>query len=267
MPRKPHVDQTSMQAFQQMMKSPVMKNPHEGLRAGSEGVIFRNKRGAPIEVLKEMQAILEIFSMGMGQMLAKGAKVKGKPPVLQFSELLFPGEAESHDMHVYVCDRNGKRWPTMADGAFLFYQIHIMQSIEEFNRFPFWIHSIIPFETCCLAKMKDVQSTTQTFVADAVSAIKKRDGREMHPYDCQVEIHNNGILELEKENIVKGLQEQIERFSDVLVFDRNFDRTLTDKNRPSDKTVLFKIVVLGENAYFSVLYASHIAYGYEFVKI
>ena len=246
-----------------------MQMPHVCFNPSSEGVIFQTTKGAGIDAQREMQCLLQTIIDGMEILWNGGLDTKEEIPKVRFSEFSFAFETASEDLNVFFCERGEPMWPSVTDAAWTSFSILFNAKKKSEVRFPGLIRAVVPFSTCCRANMTDIRETLKTFIADSVETIRRRVtamqiSHLMGPYDVSVEIHSNSTLKVSDEVIVRILHDELTKFNDIMVFDGKFENTLAVPEKFEAMTALFQVIILEDQAYFSVVYRPHAVHWLNF---
>ena len=267
-----NVDQSDFDPFgdKNIIKSDrnILELPCVFLKHGAEGVLFRMVPGGDLTAKNESYSILQTLVDSLECLWSAEQKTKTKAPVIKFLEFIGSQSTISEDICVYFCARKGKRWPSMADAAKMFLEMHFAQQRETKGVFPALLNAIVPFSTCCFATMSDVKATMRAFVDDSIKLMQARRAfsRMMHVYDVSVEIHDNAVLVERKDSLAAMMHERLRKFKDIVALDRNFESASSDLNGLGAITLLFQVTVFGEHAYFGMLQKAHRLNGYRFVN-
>ena len=228
----------------------------------SEGMIFRCKKGDKRMAAGEMHSILDSIIESLSAIANFGEDGEEDIPNVRFSDHSIAIETDNEHIVAFYCDREPPRWPSMTDAAKLLLDFHFMAQAPA----PEYVRALVPFNSCCTAHIDSIKETMHAFIGGSITSLRKRGAASnmMHPYDFAVEVHANGSIEAAKEEISENLTHELEQFDDILVFDKNFERTLADPDRINTITVLFQVTVLEDNAYFSVMHGPHLVNGYRY---
>ena len=238
--------------------------PRDTLPPGSSGIIFRCKANTSQQVHSEILHILEtlVKSINWWRKIAPTPKLSA--PVIGFSKFIFASDTEDEDIHVYVCDQRRER---IMEGTRYLLGCYLDQVKKKTSGIPACMKSLVPFDSSCVARSRDFRAVLHIWLEESIRVMRARatDSNLILPYDVSVEIFGNKALEREKDSINETIHERLAKCKDILVLDRNFARTLADPVRNlEDMSMLFKVVVLGSQAYFGDLHQPHAVNNYEF---
>ena len=248
-------------------KNAVIQVPWPVLKSGGEGIIFRSSAGDDLSAIDEIETIIETLVESMECLWNVDKSKKGKLPAIKFHEFMGSENTVTEDICVFFCERKGKRWPSMGDAAKLFLEMHFAQQRESKGEFPAFIRSIVLFSRCCVATTSTVKTMLKLFVDEAIAVLRDR-GKylQMHAYDVSIEVHENETLEGEKDNLAALIHEKFGKWTSIVVFDANFERTLAGTEGLGGGTLLVKVTVFADQAYFGVLEQGNCLNGYRFVN-
>ena len=108
----------------------ILDLPCVFLKHGSEGVLFRMVPDGDLTAKNETYSILHTLVDSLECLWSAEKETKIKAPIVKFLEFIGSQSTNSEDICVYFCGRKGKRWPSMADAAKMFLEMHFAQQRE-----------------------------------------------------------------------------------------------------------------------------------------